>query len=538
MSAESSSQPSTVTACLEARKLELDSFLDDVARDGAKASRMARVMLDPARCKDPRTGLLFARVPLDPSLRRAVSETRYKAFAIEAARDRSEFSTALPEAKALLDASKTAWPPVQAELLYLLGTTQTMGGDNAQAIVTLREAAALGERTHHAYIAANSWIQLIQAAAFDAGEPGRALEYATYADAALDSIGRPPDLEVLFLYFKGTSLVEADQSKDSEAILRRAVELAETSAPQYLARATLGLGYIFEDQGRYAEAVKMYRRAIVQLAQAKDTTSAHTFRERLAINLAMVGQAAEAEAVAREAVALADKVLGEDNIDRAVVRTTLGQVLHQIGKSDEGLVQIRMGAKLYARIMGERNERYGEILALEGSILVETNKFADASKVLARACEIIAFGIGEDSTQHAECVLSQGIALEGLGKPTESLAVIDKAVDWLVAFDSATHPRSASALVQRGALRAELGNQAGAVADLEKAIVAFEKLALEPGHLAGAKWALGRTLWKSDRARAKILIEEAVALFGKASTSWAEAKTDAEAWLRRPGATK
>ena len=47
--------------------------------------------------------------------------------------------------------------------------------------------------------------------------------------------------------------------------------------------------------------------------------------------------------------------------------------------------------------------------------------------------------------------------------------------------------------------------------------------------------ALGKTLWKADRARGKKLVEEAVALFAKAAPSWKEAKTEAEAWLRTGG---
>jgi len=74
-----------------------------------------------------------------------------------------------------------------------------------------------------------------------------------------------------------------------------------------------------------------------------------------------------------------------------------------------------------------------------------------------------------------------------------------------------------------------------AIVDLENAIAAFEQLQLEPGHLAGAKWALGKIVWKTDRARGQRLIEDAVALFAKGSASWAPAKADAEAWLRTNG---
>ena len=181
-------------------------------------------------------------------------------------------------------------------------------------------------------------------------------------------------------------------------------------------------------------------------------------------------------------------------------------------------------------ILGEPSARRGEVLALEGNILAELGRFDEANKTLARACEIIAFGAGEDSSPHADCLLSQSIALSELGRTKEALALVDRGVDALVAIDGEVHPRVASALVQRGALRAMLGRTDEGIADLERAVAAFEQLQLEPGHLGGAKWALGKTLWKRDRVRAKKLIEEAIALF--TSDAWAQSKADAEQFLR------
>ena len=108
----------------------------------------------------------------------------------------------------------------------------------------------------------------------------------------------------------------------------------------------------------------------------------------------------------------------------------------------------------------------------------------------------------------------------------------DRALTILLRVDGEVHPRVASALVQRGALREVVGRTPEAVADLERAIKVFEQLQLEPGHLGGAKWALGKTLWKRDRVRSKALITEAIALFDKASDAWAMSKADAQEFLR------
>ncbi|MFN0247011.1 MAG: protein kinase domain-containing protein [Kofleriaceae bacterium] len=528
-------QAPAVATCLDARKTEITAFIDEVHRVGAKASPMARTMLDPFRCAVPRSGLLVARVPADPSQRAAVADLRYLGFDIEKARDTANFAVALPGAKQLVeDAAKSPWPVLRGEMLYLLGTTQAMGGDNRVAMETLREAAASAERAHDDYIATNSWVQLIQSVTFDEGDPIRALEYATYADAALDRLGRPANIEVLFLYFKGTAMIEAGgaTAASAEPVFRRAVELAERSAPQYLDRALMGLAYLYEGQGKFADAIPVYHRA---MALVKPTDAAlHVFHERLAINYAFLGNADDALTHARKGVELAETMLGEENADRAVARTALAQVLQQIGKPSEALVEARIGSRALGKILGERNMRYGETLSLEASILVELEEYKEALPISERACEIIAFGAGDDSFNHADCLSTKATILANVGRPKDAEATIDNALAILLATDGEISARTANAYLLRGELRGLARRTAEATSDFEKSIAIFEKLQLDPGHLGGAKLALAQILWPADKARAKALATDAIELLSKGSASWAPLVADARAWLDDP----
>jgi hypothetical protein len=82
----------------------------------------------------------------------------------------------------------------------------------------------------------------------------------------------------------------------------------------------------------------------------------------------------------------------------------------------------------------------------------------------------------------------------------------------------------------------ELGHTVG---DLERAVAIFAKVQLDPGHLASAKWALGRELWSRDPARARSLIDEAMTLFETAGGAWQPARADAASWLReQPGRSR
>ena len=422
-----------------------------------------------------------------------------------------------------------AWPMQRAEILYLLGSTQSLAGDNVRGMATLRETAAFAERVHHDYIATNTWLQLIQSASFDEGDPERGLEYATYADAALDRIGRPSDIEVLFLYYYGTTLVEAGRPEEAEPKMRRSVELAEKFAPQYLAQALLGLGHLLESQNRYSDATDPLRRALAGTTPGDPAN--HTFHERLAMNLALTGHTDEAEVEARKAIALVDSQLTEDSTDRAVAHASLAQVLQKANKMDAALVEVRVAADILRKSVGERNLRYGELISLEANILLDVHRFKEADPILARACEIIAFGIGDDTASYADCLLSRAIALEGLKRVREAVAVTDRALAILIA-DGEQSARTANAYLQRGQLREAAGKRADAIADIDRAIAIFSQLQLDAGHLAAAQMLLADLLWERDRSRAKALSAEAMQGFTRASASWDDIELEAVAWMK------
>jgi tetratricopeptide (TPR) repeat protein len=532
-------QPPAITTCLHARKTEITAFLEEVQRVGAKASPMARTMLDPYRCAVPRSGLLVARVPTDPAQRPAVADLRYAGFEIERARDRADFTTAIPAAKKLVaDAASNPWPVMRGEVLYLLGTTQAMGGDNKVAMETLREAAAAAERAHDDYTATNSWIQLIQSVTFDEGDPVRALEYATYADAALDRLGRPANIEVMFLYYKGTAMTEsgAANATNAEPLFRRAVELAERSAPQYLDRALMGLAYFYEGQGKFADAITVYERAMRHVVPTD--AALHVYHERLAINHAFLGHAEPAETHARKGVELAEKVLGEDNADRAIAHTALAQVLQQIGKLREALAEARIGRVALGKILGERNMRYGEMLALEASILLELEEYKEGLPIAERACEIIAFGTSDVSSNHADCLSTKATLLASLDRFDEAERTIATALEVLRATDGPTSARTANAYLLRGELRAYAKQTRDAITDLEMAVSIFSQLQLDPGHVGGAKVMLAQVLYSVDKARATAIATEAIAHLETASASWAPVLDEARAWLAKPRAVK
>jgi eukaryotic-like serine/threonine-protein kinase len=529
-------QPPRTAACLDARRIELLAVVDDFIRDrGAGARARVELVGDPARCVDPAPGLLTARAPTDIALRRRVSALRHRASAAKATRDGGDIKGALVQLQALAREAEATWPLVHAEVLFLLGTTQGFAGQTKLSTQTLQNAAAVADAAHHDDVAAHAWIELAMSATTGEGVPGRGLEYATYADAALERLGRPPHTTSLLEYAKGAALTQLSRFGEAEAALRRAVELAETHGLDTLPEASLGLGYLYEAQGRFADAVEAYRTGLDNLTgdSAGATSGAIIFRQRIALNLAWVGDHAEAERVVRAAIRIAEDRLEPEHVDRAIIYATHALVLQAAGRDREALDAIRIALQRVVKLEGERSPLYGELTKLEANILGTLDRFAESARRFDRACDILAFHHGEDSRMHAECSILHAMALHTSGDLRRSLALIVKAAPVVLATYTEPHPQIANVLLTRGTVLLDLGRRDAAVPDLERAAAQFEKLALDPGHLAGAQFVLAKALWPRDRARARALLDTALATFETASPAWTRTRDEARTFLVR-----
>ena len=445
-------QPIATIGCLDARRVELAGYVDDMLLDGpAHAADLAAYIGDPALCANPGPGLLTARVPSDPALRREVTAVRHTLLTAQDASRTNDLVLARRLVDDALTASARLWPPLHAEVLYQRGTLEDQSGELDRTVVTFREAAALAESVHHDFVAAQAWTDLVQLTSYSEANPVRALEYATYAEAAIVRIGRPPAMVALLANARGIALVEADRVTEAEASLREAVRIAETDAPDVLHEALQGLAYVYELRGQYEEAVAMYRRSIALVSADAPPSRASIFSVRYAIDLAILGRFEEAEQVAREAVALAD-TLGEDSLDRYLVRLDLADILQRAGRNREALPIVEDAVRAIGRIRGERDQHYAEALELEGLSLFHAGRFASAERKLARACDILAFGTGDHSTAVALCASGHARALAKLGRVREARVLLDRSVYVL----ERTHGRDHRFTVDAAKLLAEL----------------------------------------------------------------------------------
>jgi tetratricopeptide (TPR) repeat protein len=522
-------QPLPIASCLDARRLELTGFVDDVLGGvpALHAERLAETIGDPAACAQPTPSLLEARVPADPMLRRLVTVVRLRAIDGELARERGDLPAALAAANAADGVASSLWPPLHAETLYLRGATELKGGAPDRARAILRDAAALAERTRHDAIAVQAWLQLALAATDD-NDTKRALEYTDYAEAALDRIARPPELETLFRYTHGVALAQAHDSAGAERELRRAAELATTAAPRYAALATQGLAYFYNQEGRQADSVAAYRDALAR-SGALPPIDEVIERDQLAMQLAGLGKVADARAEAERALAVADRALAPTQVERSSAHAALAQVDELAGELPAALDEVR-AAEAFVERADERSGRFGELLWLEGSILIDMRRFDEADAKMARACDVTAFSTGDDSLRVASCLTDRAISLSARGRYGDALALFDRARPIVLRTVGEGHPVASTLLLERGKALLALGRRAEARGELEKARGALAELPGGVDQLADAELALARALWPDDRARSSALADDAIARLEAPGVEHHDRLDAAKAW--------
>lgn len=519
-------------ACLAARRTELAGAIDDLISEPALvplAERYLEYVAAPERCQRPAPGLAFSRLPDDPAQRQSVRRLRARILGAEALRLEGKQDEALARLRDARVAAELRWPPVYAEALYAEGGAEGKIGDTARATETLKRAAAVAEKAHHDQVAAAAWTQLVSAATFAANDVERALEYATYADAALDRIGRPPLDELLWLYTYGAALAQADRGDEAEAKMQGALRLAETYDRSKIPLIIQGLGFLYDAKGQYAKAVAMYREAIATSKEPR--TSIAVFHAQLAMNLAKHGERQAALEHANLAVRDAAEGVDPRNDEWQTIKGARILVLRHLGRFDEALADIPAAQ---ARAAAARGRRSGDVAfyeQLEAALLADVGKIAEAEPLIRRACETIATAMGEGTIEHAGCLADQAAIELEAGRLDDALAHAEesiRAVESLRSF----HADVAAIYQVRGELLRRRGAPERAAVDFDRAISLCPPYA-DRGYLASARFAKARLLATTDRVAALTLLRQAIEAWQPEAGMWRRQLAEATALAAR-----
>jgi CHAT domain-containing protein/tetratricopeptide (TPR) repeat protein len=299
----------------------------------------------------------------------------------------------------------------------------------------------------------------------------------------------------LFLVI-ATAPAAAQQVGDLNAILRRFNELndagnypaalveaqkleAEVKArfgvnhPNYTVTLN-NLALVYWEQGRYADAEGLYKRALA--IREKALGASHPDVAQALNNLAVVyakqAKYADAEGLYKRALAIWEKALGKDHPTVAKNLHNLAGVYHDQGKYADAEGLYRRVLAIWEKVPGKDHPDVAQTLNNLANVYEVQGKYADAEGLYKRALAIKEKALGADHpdvaltlNNLASVYTDQGKYADAEGLDKRALAIEEKAL-------GADHPDVAQTLDNLAILSARRGNAESALANSRKATAA------------------------------------------------------------------
>jgi tetratricopeptide (TPR) repeat protein len=238
----------------------------------------------------------------------------------------------------------------QADLLKNLGGVLRTQGKYEEALTSIRQALAIGEK------------------AFGPDDQSLA--------PALNELGN---------VFNGQGKYE-----EAQASFRRALAIKEKAlGPDHPDVATIlsNLGVSLQHLGKYEEALETHRRALAieEKALGPDHPNVALSLTEVGNVLRSQGKYEEALANQRRALAIGAKALGPDHPDVAEILTNLGDLLCVQGKYEQALVHLRRAVAIQEKALGPEHPDLANSLTDIGRAEVGLHQPVSALVVLERA---------------------------------------------------------------------------------------------------------------------------------------------------------
>ncbi len=397
--------------CLDGKVMELETSLDSLSIPGPrKTSRfvhLAAALATPIGCRQPRELFLRAQLPADPVKREALRVAR-----AELVRSRARWrggdndgalascELALQQARALGDAPQTV------SALLWRGSLQMMRGEVPGAKQSMQEAARLAQASGYEGGAAHSFISLMRLAGTGERDPAAAEQWAGYAEAVLERLEHPPEIEAIFLIERANVRSFALRLEQALPDYERGLELA---------------------RGVWGEASAPALGAMSGLASTLDG----------------LGYGARALPVLRKLESLDREVYGAENDNRADQRLGLATLLLNLGRLAEGLDEVSTLEALLRRARGPDDPGLAEPLRIKALLLAARGDGQGALLAAEESARLYRQRLGEAHPLYAESLATMGDAELAAGRPERALALHRKAQQLLVETLGAGDPRVA-----------------------------------------------------------------------------------------------
>ena len=236
------------------------------------------------------------------------------------------------------------------------------------------------------------------------------------------------------------------------------------------------LAIVYDEQGKYADAEGLYKRAlaIYEKAHGADHPTVAQTLNNLANVYGEQGKYADAEGLYKRALAIREKTLGKDHPDVAETLNNLANVYEEQGNADaEGLHKRALAIR--EKALGKDHPDVAQTLNNLALVYREQGKYADAEGLYKRALAIREKALGKDHPAVARTLDNLAVVYNDQGKYADAegfykraLAITEKAL-------GADHPTVAQTLHNLANVYREQGKYADAEGLYKRALAIREK---------------------------------------------------------------
>jgi eukaryotic-like serine/threonine-protein kinase len=302
------------------------------------------------------------------------------------------------------------------------------------------------------------------------------------------------------------------------------------------------LARVLSFQGRYREAETEHRAALALRVAAlgPDHPDVARSRSNLATTLFAQHKYIEAEAEHRAALALRIAALGPEHPDVVSSRNNLAAIHYQQGQYEKAEAEYRAAAAGWEAALGPEHPGVAESLSNLAMALAAQGKHAEAETHERAAVSLFERALGPDhpSVAMARSNLADSLAIQG--KYIDAEAEYRAGLPRLEAALGADHPAVAMARHNLANFLRWRNRPAEALPLAEQAWTRRQQDDMPPELRAETAFLLARILWivdgpDRDRARARILAEDAQASYARVDDPDDEGLDEFQQWLQKHG---
>lgn len=372
--------------CLDQRLQEIKAVTDLLSRADARvvgdAFPAMGALQGVAECSSREALLQRVPPPRDPRVRSRVAEVRSRMAEARVQQAAGRLGPALAAAVRIeRQAATLAYRPLQAEALFLLGDVYENNGDFPRAERTLYEALRAADQSRDDLLRAQAWRKLAYLFGYRMGKFEEGLRMAEQARAALGRTGHNLDFETEILNTEGTILFAQGRYAEALQVYQRAMPRAgslEADDPGMLSN----LGACYWGLGDPERALAAYHKALERTQRRQGDVHPETaaIRMNLGLGLSDLGRFQEAEPELQRALAVREKLLGPDHPDLAESLQALADLWSKTGRAGRGLPLFRRAVAIYEKTLAPDNP----------TTALARNNLADALRRVHRYDEALA----------------------------------------------------------------------------------------------------------------------------------------------------